>query len=74
MDIYDDSHLTGQKSDQMFISDKIEFRMDADEEHEIVFSPSESGNSILQRTRNFGEKRNHESNGDQPQLGQQDTV
>ena len=58
MDIYDDSHLTGQKSDQIFISDKNESRMDADEEREIVLSPSESGKSILQQTSNSSGSKN----------------
>ena len=38
-DIYDDSHLLGQKSDQIPFSDIKESRMSADEESEIVFSP-----------------------------------
>ena len=53
MDIYDESHLLRQTSDQIFISDNThESRMSADDENEIIFSPSESDMNILQRTSN----------------------
>ena len=52
-DIYDDSNLSGQKSDKITLSDINESRMaSADEEQELVFNPSDAEKSILQRTSN----------------------
>ena len=49
LDIYDESHLLRQSSDQIFISDNTnESRMSADDESEIICSPSESDMNILQ--------------------------
>ena len=71
IDIYDDSNLSGQKSDKTTLSDIKESRMaSADEEPEIVFSPSEADKSFLQQTPQYlGEQSIHKFC-DRPRLGQ----
>ena len=59
MEINEDTHLQGKLSDQIFILSDTESKMsDMDNEEELIFSPSDSDQDILQRPAGSSETMN----------------